>query len=51
MAARAVNMDLTRLGGHLMFTQEGAQDGEGKEAIYAGIPAANGGITQDGAAF
>jgi hypothetical protein len=43
-------VDLTRLGGHLMFTQDENHDGEGKEAIYAGIPAANGGITQDGTA-
>ena len=41
-------LDLTRFGGHLMFTQEGDQDGEGKKAIYAGIPAANGGITSGG---
>ena len=41
-------VDLTRFGGHLMFTQEGDQDGEGKEAIHAGVPAANGGITPGG---
>jgi hypothetical protein len=41
-------LDLTRFGGHLMFTQEGDQDGEGTQAVHTGIPAANGGIASGG---
>ena len=38
-------VDLTRFGGHRMFTEEGVQDVKESDSICAGVPAPNGGIS------